>query len=63
MAKTPQIDKGTCIGCGLCTATCANVFKMGSDGKAQVSNPSGDSEECIQSAIDSCPVQAISWKE
>jgi len=63
MAKVPQIDKGACIGCGLCTATCSNTFKLGSDGKAEVANPSGESEQEIQTAIDSCPVQAISWKE
>jgi len=39
------------------------VFELGSDGKAYVKNPGGDSEEKIQEAIDGCPAKAISWKE
>ena len=63
MAKEPVIDKGTCIGCGLCAQTAANTFKMCDDAKAEISNPGGDDEATIQSAIDACPVQAITWKE
>lgn len=63
MAKQPVIDKNKCLGCGTCVALASKTFKLGAEGKAQVVNPSGDNEETIQSAIDSCPAQAISWKE
>ena len=55
-----QVDQDTCIGCGTCVSLCPKVFKIGDTGKAEVSDPAGDSEENIQMAIDSCPVAAIS---
>lgn len=59
----PKVDKEKCIGCGTCVALAAGAFKLGDDGKSEVVNPSGDSKETIQSAIDACPVQAISWEK
>jgi len=56
----PKVDPNLCIGCGLCIQLCPAVFELGDDGKSHVINPTGDSEENIQSAIDSCPVSAIS---
>ena len=63
MAKIPHINSDLCIGCTLCTQICPNTCKMDDNGKAKVINPTGDSEEKIQQAIDSCPVKAIVWKE
>jgi len=60
MAKLPQVDKETCIGCGTCTVLAPKTFKLGKDGKAEVINPPRDEEEKIKEAVDSCPVQAIS---
>ena len=54
-----KVDKGKCIGCGACVAICSDVFEMGSDGKSSVKNDD-DSAECVNQAIESCPVQAIS---
>ncbi|MDP6627973.1 MAG: ferredoxin, partial [Methanopyri archaeon] len=31
-----SIDKDVCIGCGLCTSVCEEVFELGDDGKSQV---------------------------
>jgi len=59
MAKLPQVDKETCIGCGTCTVIASKTFKLGKDGKAEVLNPPGDEEEKIKEAADSCPVNAI----
>ncbi|MDF2505862.1 MAG: ferredoxin [Clostridium sp.] len=28
------VDKDTCIGCGLCTSVCPDVFVMDDEGKA-----------------------------
>jgi ferredoxin len=63
MAKIPVVDKNTCIGCGSCVALCPKVFRLGSDGKAEVYKPNGDTESNIQKAIDACPVGAIKWKK
>ncbi len=53
-----RINKEKCIGCGLCTSLCGEVFAMGKDGKAMVKAQKKIS--CVKEAIESCPVQAIS---
>lgn len=60
--KEHFVDRETCIGCTACVATCPKSFKM-VDGKSSAILPPGDNEECIQRAIDNCPVTAISWKQ
>ena len=62
MAKQAQVDKTKCIGCGSCVALAAKSFKLGSDGKADVIVPAGDDEAAVQSAVNGCPVAAISWQ-
>jgi len=51
-----KVDQDKCIGCGACAALCPDGFKM-VDGKSHIKN--GDAE-CIEQAIPSCPVNAIS---
>lgn len=58
------VDQDTCIGCGLCCGMCAEVFRMNDDGKAEAYAPAEESNTSeVQSAIDSCPVSAISWED
>ena len=59
--KIPAIDKEKCIGCGTCAAIAPKSFKLGDDGKAEVINPPGDTEEKIKEAIESCAVEAIKY--
>ena len=57
-----NVDKDTCIGCGMCPSICSDVFKMDEDGKAKVivdEVPAGKEDEA-QEAESSCPVNAIS---
>lgn len=63
MAKEPVVDKDCCIGCGTCVALCPNVFQLKDDGKSDVVDAAGAPEAEVQKAIDSCPVQCISWKK
>jgi ferredoxin len=57
-----EVDKDTCIGCGLCTTVCPEVFEMQDDGKAGtvVSEVPGTAEDSAEEARDQCPVSAIS---
>ncbi len=56
----PKINQDVCIGCGTCEGLCPKVFNLGSTGKAEVKKNHPKNLPCIQEAIDSCPVQAIS---
>ena len=53
-----KIKKEKCIGCGLCTTLCSQVFELGTDGKAKVKAQKKDLP-CVKEAIESCPVSAI----
>lgn len=56
------VSQDVCIGCGLCTSTAEEVFRMNDDGKAEVYNTvSEETKDAVQEAIDSCPVNAIEW--
>ncbi|MDT8717282.1 ferredoxin [Clostridium sp. 19966] len=57
-----EVDKDTCIGCGLCPSVCPSVFDMGDDGKAEsvVDTVPSDDEDSAKEAESSCPVNAIS---
>jgi len=52
-----SIDKEKCIGCGLCTKICREVFELQGDGKAGVKKDKDI--PCVKDAIASCPVSAI----
>ncbi len=52
-----KVDKKKCIGCGACESVCPEVFKL-KDGKAFVK--AQKNIPCVQEAIESCPVDAIS---
>jgi ferredoxin len=54
------INEEECIGCGTCAELCPEVFEMNEEEeKAKVKNPASGAD-CVNEAIDSCPVEAIS---
>jgi len=56
-----KINRKGCIGCGNCSAICPEVFEMASDGKARVKKGKEKAkDECIDKAIEECPVKVIS---
>jgi ferredoxin len=67
-----KIDREGCIECGVCEATCPNIFELPNGEKARIiekirtnANPAeGTIEEeladCAKEAVDSCPVSVIS---
>ena len=56
-----SIDESGCIGCGLCTQVCPEVFEMGDSGVAEVimEEVPENLEDSAQEAADSCPVDVI----
>ena len=49
-----------CIGCGLCTSICPEVFSMTDENVAIADGEiSPEKESTVQEAADSCPVSAI----
>jgi ferredoxin len=56
------VDEMTCIGCRHCAHVARNTFYIEPDyGRARVVRQDGDSEELVQEAIDTCPVDCIDW--
>lgn len=56
-----EVDKDTCISCGLCLDICPGVFHYDSDDKSEVingCNPDEHYDEVLE-ARDACPVEAI----
>ena len=56
------VDERKCIGCTYCSSVATNTFAMEPEqGRARAFRQDGDSEELIQEAIDTCPVDCIEW--
>lgn len=56
------VDEITCIGCKHCAHVARNTFYIEPDyGRSRVIRQDGDSEELIQEAIETCPVDCIHW--
>jgi len=60
-----KVDPSLCIGCGLCEATCPEVFKLSDDDVSQVivETVPVEAESSCRQAADNCPAQAISLTE
>ncbi|NIQ06100.1 MAG: ferredoxin [Candidatus Korarchaeota archaeon] len=64
------VDEETCIGCGTCVGLCPEVFELGSDGKAYITEDYREDDsfegevpediECTKQGAENCPVDAIS---
>lgn len=60
--KGVYVDELICIGCKHCAHVARNTFYIEPDyGRSRVVRQDGDSEEVIQEAIDTCPVDCIHW--
>jgi ferredoxin len=64
MGKRVVIDDDECVGCESCVELCPDIFGLNEDTeKAEVLKPEGGDEDCIEEAIESCPVECIDWEE
>jgi ferredoxin len=60
--KGVYVDEITCIGCKHCAHVARNTFFIEEDyGRSRVIRQDGDTEELIQEAIETCPVDCIHW--
>ena len=60
--KAVWVDERKCIGCTYCRSVATNTFAMEPEqGRARAFRQDGDSDELIQEAIDTCPVDCIEW--
>jgi len=55
-----KVDQNKCIGCGLCSGLCPDIFQMNADNKSTVVKE--EVNECSKNAAESCPVGAITVK-
>jgi ferredoxin len=64
MAATTQreirVDRTLCMGSGQCCWYAPNTFDQDDETIAIVTDPEGDPDEAITTAVESCPTQAIS---
>ena len=57
------IDRRRCIGVGNCVAIAPSVFKLDSENKAIVLDPSSADEQTVLEAAESCPENAITVED
>lgn len=53
-----KVDREKCISCGLCASLCPEIFEMDDNMKAKVK--AQKKLPCVDDAVSSCPVEAIS---
>ena len=58
-----EIDRQRCIGVGNCVAIAPTVFKLDSENKAIVLDPSSADEQTVLEAAESCPENAITVED
>ena len=54
-----RVDRNLCRGLGNCVALAPSVFKLDRESKAVILDPSSVSDEALQEAAESCPLNAI----
>ena len=54
-----SIDRDACIGCGVCTTICPDVFELDDEGKATIKEGADTSVDCVKEAAENCPTNAI----
>ena len=61
--KTPVVELGDCILCGICIEVASSVFKLSSAGYIEIFELPVYPETEVDEAIKNCPTDCISWTE
>jgi ferredoxin len=56
-----RVDRTLCMGSGQCAWYAPNTFDQDDETIAIVTDPQGDPEDAINTAVESCPTQALSF--
>ena len=56
-----KIDQNGCIGCESCEVICPTYFTMNDDSLAEVVKQPEEMNDCLEEAIESCPVDVITY--
>ena len=59
--KTPVVELGDCILCGICLEVAPAVFKLSSAGYIEITELPAYPEKEVDEAIKNCPSDCISW--
>ena len=57
---TIAVDRERCMGTGTCLVYAASSLELAADGKVAVVHPITDDLAAVQSAVESCPTEALS---
>ncbi len=58
------VDRDSCIGCGLCTEICPEVFRLADDGKSEAyGEVTEENYDAAKEAEENCPVSVITIEE
>ena len=59
-----KVNQDGCISCGVCVATCPEVFRFNDGGVAEAyQDPTPETIDAAKDARDSCPVSVIDIEE
>ena len=62
LQKAVWVDESACIGCRYCANVASNTFLIEPYmGRSRAIRQDGDTEEVVQEAIETCPVDCIHW--
>ncbi|MFD3514056.1 ferredoxin [Streptomyces sp. NPDC058657] len=54
-----EVDRGLCIGSGMCVHTAGRSFRLDTARQSHSVNPDTDADEDVLAAAEGCPVEAI----
>ncbi|WP_406211886.1 ferredoxin [Streptomyces decoyicus] len=54
-----EVDRGVCIGSGLCAAAAPEGFRLDTARQSHPAAPETDADESVLAAAEGCPVEAI----